>query len=160
VAQAPHQWPVPVAYTDGVVRQSPLMSYTQFVGTASCSVVDGFNLQSFLDAISERCVKEENEIFEFYGEIDGKVDVDFADYVRLQDDKILIECDTEESNGNSETWDWLIDQFVPIMTSQFMTIKSSSIDSRSGVGVHVAYVDKESNCMDSESILEQYIKLY
>jgi len=25
VAQAPHQLPVPVAYTDGVVRQSPLM---------------------------------------------------------------------------------------------------------------------------------------
>ena len=135
------------------------MSCTQFVVTASCSVVDSFNLQSFLDAISERCVKEQNEIFEFYGEIDGKVDVDFADYVRISGDRLLIECDTEESNGNSNVWDWLTDQFIPIMTSKFMTIKSATIDSRSGVDCHVAYVDKEGNTMDSESILEQYIKM-
>jgi len=136
------------------------MSYTQFVATASCSVVDDFNLQSYLDGLLVRCVEEENFIFEFYGlDSNDNLDVDFADYVRISGGKLLIECDSEESNGNSEVWDWLIDQFPPIMTSQFMTIKSASIDSRSGVDVCVVYVDKEGNVMDSESILEQYIKM-
>ena len=65
------------------------MSYTQFVSTATLTVVDGFNLQSYLDAISVRCVEEENFIFEENGEVDGKVDVDFSAYVRKLDDVIL-----------------------------------------------------------------------
>ena len=53
------------------------MSYTQFVSTATLTVVDDFNLQSYLDTLSERCVKEENFLFADYGEIDGKVDIEF-----------------------------------------------------------------------------------
>ena len=81
------------------------MSYTQFVSTATLTVVDVFNLQSYLDAISVRCVEEENSIFDEFGEVDGKVDVDFGAYVHQNDDVILIECDTEEYNSNSEVWD-------------------------------------------------------
>ena len=95
------------------------MSYTQFVSTATLTVVDGFNLQSYLDGISVRCVEEENFIYEENGEVDGNVDVDFSAYVRKLDDVIFIECDTEEYNSNSEVWDWLVDQFVPVMTSRF-----------------------------------------
>jgi hypothetical protein len=133
------------------------MSYTQFVATATCTVVDGFNLESYLDAISQRCVKEENFIFEEYGEEDGKVDVDFADYVRMLGDNILIECDTEEINSNSEVWDWLVDQFVPVMTSRFMEIKSATIDSRSGVDVHVAYLGKDNNYISTDDLIKNYI---
>lgn len=82
------------------------MSYTQFVATATCSVVDDFNLQSYLDALSERCVKEENSIFEFYGlDSNDELDVDFGNYVRISGGKLLIECDSEEINSNSEVWD-------------------------------------------------------
>ena len=133
------------------------MSYTQFVATATCTVVDGFNLESYLDAISQRCVKEENFIFEEYGEEDGKVDVDFSSYVREQGDNILIECDTEEINSNSEVWDWLVDQFVPVMTSRFMEIKSATIDSRSGVDVHVAYLGKDNNYISTDDLIKNYI---
>ena len=132
------------------------MSYTQFVATATCTVVDGFNLQSYLDAISERSVKEQNFLFEEYGEENGKIDLDFDAYVRQVGDNILIECDTEEYNGNSEVWDWLIDQFVPIMTSRFVEIKSATIDSREGVDVHVAYLGKDNNYISTDDLIKNF----
>lgn len=134
------------------------MSYTQFVATATCTVVDGFNLESYLNAISERCVKEQNFLLEEYGEENGKIDIDFGDYVRQVDDNVLIECDTEESNGNSEVWDWLIDQFIPVMNSRFMEIKSVTIDSRDGADVHVFYLDKNKQYISTDDLIKNYVK--
>lgn len=120
------------------------MSYTQFVSIATLTIQKDFNLQSYLDAISERCVKEENFIFEFYGvDSNGLLDVDFADYVRQLGDKVLIECDTEEINSNSEVWNWLTDQFLPVMTSEFVEIKSATVDSRSGVDIRFSLYGRD-----------------
>jgi hypothetical protein len=132
------------------------MSFTQFVSTATLTVADDFNLQSYLDELSERCVKEENFIFEYYGEME------FGEYVRQNGNELLIECDTEESNGNSEVYDWLIDQFLPVMTSEFAEIKSASVDSRSGVDVNVEFYTKDRKCISTDdigNILKQYIKM-
>ena len=132
------------------------MSYTQFVATASLTVCEGFNVQSYLDAISERCVKEDNFMVEHYGEVDGKVDIDFNDYVRESGGQILIEMDSEESNGNSEVWDWLIDQFLPIMKSDYVQIKSASIDSRSGVDIGFSLYSKTGKVVDLDEIMKTY----
>lgn len=132
------------------------MSYTQFVATATLTVCEGFNVQSYLDAISERCVKEDNFIVEHYGEVDGKVDIDFNDYVRESGGQILIEMDSEESNGNSEVWDWLIDQFLPIMKSDYVQIKSASIDSRSGVDIGFSLYSKTGKVVDLDEIMKTY----
>jgi hypothetical protein len=118
------------------------MSYTQFVATAFCTVVDGFNLESYLDALSKRCVKEDNFIAEEYGVNEDQVDIHFDTYVRMVGSNVLIECDTEENNNNSEIWDWLVGQFVPVMVSDLMEIKSATIDSRSGVDVDIVYLKK------------------
>jgi hypothetical protein len=134
------------------------MSSTQFVATASLTVCEGFNLQSYLDAISERSVKEDNFLMEHYGEVNGKIDIDFEDYVRQSDGNILIECDTEENNNNSEVWDWLIDQFIPVMNSQFVQIKSATIDSRSGVDIGFSLYDKMGKVVDLTEIMEVYQK--
>ena len=133
------------------------MSYTQFVATATCTVVDGFNLQSYLDAISTRCVKEQNFLFEEYGEENGKIDLDFNAYVRQVGDNILIECETEEINSNGNVWDWLIDQFIPVMTSRFMEVKSTTIDSRSGVDVDIFYLDKNGTSINTDDLIKNYI---
>ena len=133
------------------------MSYTQFVATATCTVVDGFNLQSYLDAISERSVKEQNFLFEEYGEENGKIDLDFNAYVRQVGDNILIECDTEEYNGNSEVWDWLVDQFVPIMNSRFVEIKAATVDSRDGVDIDVSYLGKDGKYITTTDLIQNYI---
>lgn len=134
------------------------MSYTQFVGTATLSVFDGFNLNSYLDSIAERCVREQNFIYEEYGEENGKVDISFNDYVREVGDKILIECDTEETNGNSEVYDWLIEQFIPIMNSRFIEIKSAVIDSRTGVDVDIFYINKLGETIGTQDLIEKYIQ--
>jgi len=133
------------------------MSYTQFVATATLTLCEGFNLQSYLDAISERCVKEENFIFDFYGlDSNDELDVDFGDYVRQVGDNVLIECDTEEINSNSEVWDWLIDQFIPVMTSDYAKIKSATIDSRSGVDIDFSLYSKMGKVVDLDEILQNY----
>lgn len=132
------------------------MSYTHFFATATLTVCEGFNVQSYLDAISERCVKEENFLFEEYGEVDGKVDIDFGDYVRESGGKILIEMDNEESNGNSEVWDWLIDQFLPIMESDYVQVKSATIDSRSGVDIDFSLYSKTGKVVDLDEIMKTY----
>jgi hypothetical protein len=130
------------------------MSYTQFIATASCSVVDDFNLQSYLDGLSVRCVEEENFIFEFYGlDSNDDLDVDFADYVRISGGKLLIECDSEEINSNSEVWDWLIDQFLPVMTGKMMEIHTASIDSRSGLDSSNGFYTKSGRWIGSDDIL-------
>lgn len=138
------------------------MSNTQFVATASCSVVDDFNLQSYLDGLSVRCIEEENSIFEFYGlDSNDNLDVDFADYVSISggvsEVKLLIECDTEELNSNGDVWDWLIDQFLPVMTSRFMEVKSTTIDSRSGVYVDIFYYDKNGTSISTDDLIRNYI---
>jgi hypothetical protein len=132
------------------------MSYTQFVSTATLTLCEGFNLQSYLDAISERCVKEENFLFEEYGEVDGKIDLDFSSYVRESGGNILIEVDTEECNCNSEVWDWLIDQFIPVMKSDYVQIKSATIDSRSGVDIGFSLYSKMGKVVDLDEILKTY----
>lgn len=132
------------------------MSYTQFVATATLTVCEGFNVQSYLDAISERCVKEDNFIVEYYGEVDGKVDIDFGDYVRESGGEILIEMDTEESNGDSDVWDWLIDQFIPIMESDYVQVKSATIDSRSGVDIDFSLYSKTGKVVDLDEIMKTY----
>lgn len=133
------------------------MSYTQFVATATCSVFDSFNLDSYLEAISQRSVKEQNFIFEEYGEVDGKIDIDFTSYVRQLGDKILIECDTEDCNNNSDVWDWLVDQFIPVMTSQFVEIRSATIYSRSGVDVDVCFYSKDGKSISASELMEKYL---
>jgi hypothetical protein len=95
---------------------------------------------------------------EHYGEVNGKIDIDFEDYVRQSDGNILIECDTEENNNNSEVWDWLIDQFIPVMNSQFVQIKSATIDSRSGVDIGFSLYDKMGKVVDLTEIMEVYQK--
>jgi hypothetical protein len=132
------------------------MSHTQFVSTATLTVADDFNLQSYLDALSERCVKEENFIFEYYGEME------FGEYVRQNGNELLIECESEGDNGNSEVYDWLIEQFLPVMTSEFVQIKSATIDSRSGADVNVEFYTKDRKRISTDdigNILKQYIKM-
>lgn len=132
------------------------MSYTQVVATATLTVCEGFNVQSYLDAISERCVKEDNFIVEHYGEVDGKVDIDFGDYVRESGGEILIELDTEKPNGDSDVWDWLIDQFIPIMESDYVQVKSATIDSRSGVDIDFSLYSKTGKVVDLDEIMKTY----
>lgn len=134
------------------------MSYTQFIGTATLTVDESFDLDSFLKSLSDLCIQEENFIYEEYGVVNGKIDLHFTEFVSRSGDEIEIDVDTEEYNSNSEVWDWLIDQFAPIMTSKLMTIKSAVICSRNGVESGVAYVTKDKQQISQDDLIESYIK--
>lgn len=134
------------------------MSYTQFFGTATLTVDESFNLDSFLNTLSYNSVADDNFLVEQYGVVGNKIDLDFGWYVTHIDNQILIKIDTEESNGNSEVWDFLIDKFAPIMTSELMKVQSTSVCSRNGVDSCVFYVTKEGKQIDSEEMVENYTK--
>jgi hypothetical protein len=133
------------------------MSYIQFVGTASLQVPEDFDLDSTLADLSRKCVAEDNFIAVNYGEEDGVLDLDFESYVRFSDGEILIEIDTEESNGDSEVWDWLIDQFVDFMISPVIEVKSACIDSRSGVDVDVYFYTKNRECIYTAELIRNHL---
>ena len=141
------------------------MSHTQFVGTATLHVADEFNLEEYFEKLSFKCISENNFIVEDYGVEDDKVDLDFSDYVSQVDNKILIKCDTdtlENNYYNSQVWDWLIEQFLEVMTSSYMEIKSATIDSQSGVDHGTSYYLKDGRFIGSDdvhNVVEQYIKM-
>jgi hypothetical protein len=135
------------------------MSYTHFTSTATCDVVENFNLESFLDGLAQRCIREENFIFDEFGEVDGKLDLNFNNYVRHVGDKMVIELDTEECNNNSEVWDWLLDQFLPIMMSKVMRIDSASYDSKSGMESDVSFYTREGRTLSVEKLIKAYFTL-
>jgi hypothetical protein len=135
------------------------MSYTHFTSTATCDVVENFNLESFLDGLAQRCIREENFIFDEFGEVDGKLDLNFNNYVRHVGDKMVIELDTEECNNNSEVWDWLLDQFLPVMMSKVMRINSASYDSRTGMESDVTFYSKDGTILSVENLIEAYFTL-
>ena len=135
------------------------MSYTHFTSTATCDVVENFNLESFLDGLAQRCISELNFIFDEFGEVDGKLDLDFNNYVRHVGDKMVIELDTEECNNNSEVWDWLLDQFLPIMMSKVMRIDSASYDSKSGMESDVSFYTREGRTLSVEKLIKAYFTL-
>jgi hypothetical protein len=135
------------------------MSYTHFTATATCEVVENFNLDSFLDGLAQHCVREENFIFDEFGEDDGKLDLDFNNYVRHVGDKIIVETDSEECNNNTEVWDWLLDQFLPIMTSKVMRIDSANYNSRTGMESDVSFYSKEGTILSVDNLIEAYFTL-
>jgi hypothetical protein len=135
------------------------MSYTHFTSTATCDVVENFNLESFLDGLAQRCISELNFIFDEFGEVDGKLDLDFNNYVRHVGDKMVIELDTEECNNNSEVWDWLLDQFLPVMMSKVMRIDSASYDSKSGMESDVSFYTREGRTLSVEKLIKAYFTL-
>jgi hypothetical protein len=134
------------------------MSYTQFIGTATLTVDESFDLDSFLKSLSDLCIQEENFIYEEYGAVNGEIDLHFTKFVSRSGNEIEIDVDTEEYNSNSEVWDWLIDQFAPIMTSDLMQIKSSLICSRNGTESCVAYVTKDKQQISQDDLIQNYLK--
>lgn len=138
------------------------MSFTSFTSKATFDVVEGFNMDSFLLGLSKRCVNEHNFIAETYGldpENEELCDLDFHDYVTHEGTEITVNLDTDDSGiGDSEVFDWLTDQFIPVMTSEFMRIESVTMDSRDGNSCHIAFQNKNGDLIDVDVLLRHYLK--
>ena len=132
------------------------MANTHFVSTATLSVVDGFNLDSFLNAISERAVKENDVIILEFGVEDGKIDVDLDDYVSMNNSVIVIHCDTEEVNYSSVLWDWLVEQFLDVMSSNYAQIKTVQGNNYSEADFDFFLYNKKGNVVSLDEMARFY----
>jgi len=135
------------------------MSYTQFVATAKCQVPADFNLKEYLTSLTDFVA---NHIDDLPDDIANELcDYEYDDvlnilekYVRELGSDVLIEMDSEESNGNSIIWDWLCDQFrEDVMTGKMMEIHTASIDSRSGLDSSNGFYTKTGRWIGSDDIL-------
>lgn len=136
------------------------MSYTQFSAQASCEVVEEFNLDSFLDGLMKRCIQEDNFIAHNYGldpENEDFCDFDFHYYVQQTGKEIQIFLDTEESEyGDSSVFDWIVEQFIPVMSSRYLRVESVTMNSRSGNSCYVAFHEKNGNVLTVDDLLRAY----
>ena len=136
------------------------MSYTQFVATASAQTPSTFNLDDYLVSLVDFVANHLDELSE-----DVQIEVEdyshedvvamFSEYVRVLGDKILVECDSEERNGNSMVWDWLCDQVrKDVMISNVMEIHSATINSRSGVDTTFGFYKKDGTWIGSDDMVK------
>lgn len=137
------------------------MSHCQFAAKASFTVVEGFNLDSFLSGLAKRCVTENNFIAQEYGvDPDNKTlnDLNFSDYVSQYETEVIVQLDTDESEfGDSEVFDWIKTQFVPVMTSDFMKVEYVTMDSRDGISCSIEYHTKSGAILDSDELMKFYL---
>lgn len=141
------------------------MSYTQFVCTAKCEVADDFNLEEYLKSLVDfigNHLDDFSETISWVTEMThDEVMVEFEKYVWQNGNEILINCDTEEDNCDTELWDWLSDQIrQDVMTSKFMTINSTTIDSRAGVDPYQSFILKDGTQItptEISNIVEQHL---
>lgn len=143
------------------------MSHTQFVCTSKCQASEDFNLEEYLKSLADFIGNHVDDLSE---SITWLADMKYDDviselekYVKLNGREILINCDTEDDNDNTEIWDWLSDQVrQDVMISKFMTINSTTICSRNGVDPYHAFVLKDGGHIgpfEIECIIEQYLKM-
>jgi translation initiation factor 2 alpha subunit (eIF-2alpha) len=143
------------------------MSYTQFVCTSKCQVADDFNLEDYLKSLVDfvgNHVDDLSESVTWLTEMEyDDVITEFEKYVWQNGNEVLINCDTEEDNHDTDLWDWLSDQIrQDVMISKFMTINSTTIDSREGVDPYQAFVMKDGTQIgptEISNIVEQYVKM-
>lgn len=136
------------------------MSCIQFVAIASAQTPSTFNLDDYLVSLVDFVANHLDDLPEdFQIEVGdyGQEDVleIFSEYVRVLGDKILIECDSEERNGNSMIWDWLCDQVrQDVMISNVMEIHSATINSRSGVDISFGFYKKDGTWIGSDDMVK------
>lgn len=84
------------------------------------------------------------------------LDLTFSDYISLEDEEIVVSCDTEESNSDSEVFDWLTNRFAPLMVSKLMRIEHCTDDSRSGMSSDVCFLTRDRKLVSLDDLLEAW----
>lgn len=141
------------------------MSYTQYIGVSHCQVEKYYDLESHLDRISLKITDDfdnldENVKWELEDLIHNEIKDVLRSYIVHDDDSIRLVCESEEQNSNSMVWEYLIQEYCSVMTSEFMEIVSTSIDSRSGVSSSTTFYNKFGEYVDlNENILKNKNKI-
>jgi hypothetical protein len=141
------------------------MSYTHYTASASCSVAEDFDLNEYVKSLVDFIGNHLDDLpdsIQWLGDYTHEELIETVKkYVRKSGGKILIELDSEESNYDSDLWDWLCDSIrEDVMTSKLMVMNYSTNDSRNGVECGTSYYMKDGTFYgsdDIEAILESAI---
>lgn len=128
------------------------MSYTQHASTATCTLsvntVDeaitlltdwlGNNPDEFPDGLSE-------------DETESEIADELSPYIsRDESGQIIVSIDSEsdDSNYNSNVFDFITSHFAKIQASEYMTVTWSCFDSRDGMSSGTDYYDQDGKYFD------------
>lgn len=136
------------------------MSYTQHAATATCQITNVIDTSDLISQVYDYLTNHENE---------APIDLlncdsfdEFSDileaYVSVVDNTLTINMDTEESNSDGEVFDFLMDHYAHLMSSDFMKVVWVSYDSRSGLSADCTYYDKQGEMIDVEKLLKSQPK--
>jgi len=131
------------------------MSYYHFIAKATFDVAEDFDFDSFLVNASMRYPAFAKE----YGFRPDNEDLsNFIDYVKQNKTRVTVRLDSEEPTfSNSDAFDWLLSQFIPVMSSRFMKVESIVIDSRHGHSCCVWYQTQGGATIDSDELIDFYL---
>ena len=136
------------------------MSTTQFTSNASCKVWPDFNLNDYVVSLVDFIANnlddlDEDFAIEFEDLSHEECVIKLGKYLQHIDSILYIDLDTDESNGNSIIFDWLVDQIQQdVMASKFMKIISTSVSWKYGVESDVSYLSKWGEYFDSDSVIK------
>jgi hypothetical protein len=131
------------------------MSYYHFTAKATFDVAEDFDLDSFLVNASMRYPAFTKQ----YGFRPDNEDLsNFNDYVKQSKTRVTVRLDSEEPTfSNSDAFDWLLSQFIPVMSSRFMKVESIVIDSRHGHSCCVWYQTQGGATIHSDELIHFYL---
>jgi hypothetical protein len=94
--------------------------------TSTCKVSDNFNLESFLTNIIKFSISNKNFIIDLYSTEDESILMsNLKNYINQFENNIYINYDSLMVNNNENIFNFLINQIIPIMSSEYLELNSS-----------------------------------
>lgn len=130
------------------------MSYTHIQAIATCTVKCLTDTSDIAHDLYDYFTDNENEIpmCFYYESFEEFADI-IESYVSLQDDKLTIQLDTENTNQDQEIFDFIIGYYAKRMTNKFMQVMWMSYDTRDGMNAFCNYYDNNDNLINVEKLL-------
>lgn len=100
------------------------MSYTQHTAIATCTIANVLDTNDLISNVYDYLTNHEDEGPTSL--LDCETFEEFADqlepYVQLEDNTLTITLDTDESNNDSEVFDFMVEHYTHLMTSKFIKV--------------------------------------
>jgi len=121
------------------------MSYTQHTAVATCTIANVLDTNDLISNVYDYLTNHEDEAPTSL--LNCETFEEFADqlepYVQLEDNTLTITLDTDESNNDSEVFDFMVEHYTHLMTSKFIKVVWVTYDSRAGLSGDAYYYNTE-----------------
>lgn len=124
----------------------------QFLGTTTLTVAEDFNLKTYLKELVKVGKKEKDASLKT-----AIAEADLGSYILQNEGTVFLQCNTaHQTNNSKDVWDWLIEQFLPIMTCKLAQRVCIVIDTEEGVDYQVSFLDKDNKFIFTDELVNMY----